>query len=68
MSLSRWVSRTRGGPRTLWKSLEPLQLGSDTLSLPTEAKMDRDHEGPLIPSPRPQTMLALGSCGPSIAS
>lgn len=51
MSLSRWVSRTRGGPRTLWKSLELLQLGSDTLSLPTEAKMDRDHEGPLIPSP-----------------
>lgn len=42
--LGWWVSGTRGGLRTLWKNLEPLQLDSGTV-LPTEAKRARDSEG-----------------------
>lgn len=42
--LSRWVSGT-GRPQHALGSPERLRLGSDTLSLPTEAKRGRDHEG-----------------------
>lgn len=49
--------------RWLWKSLEPLQLGSGITGLPTEAKMGRNHEGGTEsktgkPSPRKRASVA----------
>lgn len=58
--------RDQGRPQTLWKSLEPLQLGSDITSLPIEATLGRTMRATLNPrqGTTPQATEHAGSGHP----